>query len=203
MTQLLLVFASALGFGVALASIGGRLPVPGGLLGLAAMLLVALAVRRRWGLLEEAAPGTPERQLWVSLAGHAVVCGHLLTTLWRIGPELALHTPAAHAMGIDSWTLVAGAVLAYLIARDPEPRSDERDSHFAQLGMQAGYYTLVALLIAMILALGFVRGGWIGQLSHAAIAHGLILVLMLSVVADALVRLRCYALDATAERAER
>lgn len=182
--------------GICLALLAGRLPVPSGLIGVALMLLAALAVRRRWGLLADAAPGTPERQLWVSLAGHAVVGAHLLTTLLHIGPRMLMHTPKVHAMGIDSWTLVGGALLAYWIAREPHPRSDERDAHIAVQGLRAGYYVLVLALIALILVLGFVQGGAVGQLTHPMIAHGLILLLILSVLVDAFERLRRYAQDA-------
>lgn len=186
----------AFGLGVVLALLAGHLPIPSGLIGVALMLAAALAVRRRWGLLAEAAPGTPERQLWISLAGNAVVGAHLLTTLIHIGPRLLMHTPKVHALGIDSWTLVGGAVLAYWIAREPRPRRDERDIHIAMHGLRVGHYALVAVLIAQILALGFVHEGWVGQLSHPSIAHGLILTLIVSVLVDAFERLRLYARDA-------
>ncbi len=184
------------GLGVVLALSAGSLPVPGGLIGFGLMLIAALMVRRRWGLLADAAPGTPERQLWISLAGNALVGAHLLTTLIDIGPRMLMHTPRAHALGIDSWTLVGGAVLAYLIAREPRPRRDERDAFIAVRGLRAGYYALVAVLIAQILMLGFAQGGPVAQLSHPLIAHALILALICSVLVDAFERLRLYARDA-------
>lgn len=196
MPLILAVLLGGFGLGVALALLAGSLPVPSGLIGVALMLLAALLMRRRWGLLAEAAPGTPERQLWISLAGNAVVGAHLLSTLIHIGPRMLMHTPKVHALGVDSWTLVGGALLAYWIAREPNPRRDERDTHIALHGLRAGHYALVAVLIAQILALGFVREGWIGQLSHPSIAHGLILALIASVLVDAFERLRLYARDA-------
>lgn len=198
MPKIFVALITAFGFGLGLAALAGRMPLPAGLLGALAMLLIALSVRRRWGLLAEAAPGTPERQLWVSLAGNGVVAGHLLATLWHIGPNLQMHTPRVHALGIDSWTLVAGALIAYLIAREPRPRSDERDAWIAERGLRTGHYALVMILIAQILTLGFVREGWVGELSHPAIAHGLILALLVSVLADAIARLRLYSLEAAA-----
>jgi len=198
MLWILAVLFGGFGLGVALALLAGSLPFPSGLLGVAVMLLPAFAVRRRWVLLAEAAPGTPERQLWVSLGGNAVVGAHLLTTLLHIGPRMLMHTPKVRALGIDSWTLVGGALLAYWIAREPCPRSDESDTHIATHGLRAAHYALVAVLIAQILALGFVEEGWVGQLSHPSIAHGLILALIASVLVDAFERLRLYARDAAA-----
>jgi ABC-type amino acid transport system permease subunit len=204
MTKILSLLISAFCLGLGLAALAGHLPVPAGVLGALLMLLAALAVRRRWGLLAEAAPGTPERQLWVSLGGTAVVAGHLLAALWHIGPRMVMHTPTVHALGIDSWTLVAGAAIAYAIARESQPRQDERDAWIGGHGLRAAHYLLVAVLLVQILALGFVNSGWIGELSHPSIAHGLILALLASSLADAITRLRLYARDAAAahERAE-
>jgi len=196
MGKILAVLLGALALGALLAAGAGHWPLPAGVVGALAMLAAALAVRRRWGLLADAAPGSPERALWVSLAGNAVVAAHLLVMLWRIGPTLVLHTPAVHAMAIDGWTLVAGTVLAYWIARDPQPRADERDRGIAALGLCAAHYALLVLLAVGILLLGFVHEGWIGQLSRPSIAHWLILAVVTSVVVDALVRLRAYAEDA-------
>jgi hypothetical protein len=198
MFKILGVLVSAFCLGLSVATLAGRLPLPAGLIGVLIMLLGALAVRRRWGLLAEAAPGTPERQLWVSLVGNAVVAGHLLAAMWHIGPRMLMHTPTVHALGIDSWTLVAGAVIAYLIAREPQPRKDERDAWIAGHGLRAAHFTLVAVLIVQILALGFVAEGWVGELSHPSIAHALILALIASCLADAIARLRLYAQEAAA-----
>jgi hypothetical protein len=54
------------------------------------------------------------------------------------------------------------------------------------------------VLLVQILALGFVREGWIGELSHPSIAHALILALLASTLADAIARLWLYARDAKA-----
>ncbi len=198
MLKILCVLISAFCLGLALAALAGRLPLPAGVGGALVMLITALAVRRRWGLLAEAAPGTPERQLWVSLGGTAIVAGHLLAAMWHIGPRMVMHTPTVHALGIDSWTLVAAAVLAYWIAREPQPRTDERDAWIAGQGLRVAHYALLAVLVVQILALGFVREGWIGELSHPSIAHGLILALLASELANAIARLGLYARESTA-----
>lgn len=198
MGRILAVLCGALALGALLASGAGSWPLRPGLVGVLLMLLAAVAVRRRWGLLADAAPGSPERMLWVSMAGNAVVAAHLLVTLYRIGPTLVMHTPAVHAAGVDSWTLVAGALASYWIVREAQPRSDERDRSIANSGMRAAHYVLLLVLAVQILVLGFVHDGWVAQLSRATIAHALIVAIILSVLADGTTRLHAYARDATA-----
>jgi uncharacterized Tic20 family protein len=132
----------------------------------------------------------------VSLAGHAVVAAHLATSLWQIGPNMIMHTTPVHALGIDSWTLVGAAVGAWWIARDPQPRVDERDQWIATHGLRVAHYALLLLLLVLLLALGFSQDGWVAQLSRPAIAHLIILAIILSVLIDAVTRLRSYAQDA-------
>ncbi|MFC0679349.1 hypothetical protein ACFFGH_16055 [Lysobacter korlensis] len=189
---------AALALGVVLASGAALWPVPPGIFGALLMVGVAFAARRRWGLLADAAPGSPERMLWVSLAANAVVATHLFATLYRIGPTLGMHTPVVHALGRDSWTLVGGALLAYWIVRDPTPRADERDRTIAVQGLRAAHYGLLLALAVQIGVLGFVHEGWVSRLSRPTIAHALILAIIASVLVDAIARLRAYALDAAA-----
>ena len=198
MLHILAVLAGGLALGALLATGAGDWPLRPGLVGALVMLGVAMAVRRRWGLLAEAAPGSPERMLWVSLAANAIVAAHLLASLYRIGPTVVLHTPVVHALGVDSWTLVGGAVLAYLLVRDPRPRADERDHAIAARGTRAAYYGLVLVLAVQILVLGFVDHGWVSELSRPTIAHALILAIIASALVDGVARLRAYAQDADA-----
>lgn len=198
MGRILAVLGSALALGALLACGAAAWPLRPGVVGAVLMVAAALAVRRRWGLLADAAPGSPERMLWVALAGNAVVAAHLLVTLYRIGPMLVMHTPVVHALGVDSWTLVGGAIVSYWIARDPQPRADERDQAIAARGMRAAYYGLLLALVVQILVLGFVHHGWVGQLSRPTIAHALILAIILSVLVDGVTRLRAYAREAAA-----
>ena len=198
MLHILAVLGGGLALGALLAAGAGGWPLRPGLVGVLVMLAIAIAVRRRWGLLAEAAPGSPERMLWVSLAANAIVAAHLLTALYRIGPTVVLHTPMVHGLAVDSWTLVGGAVLAYLLVRDRQPRADERDRAIAAGGMRAAYYGLVLVLVVQILVLGFVDHGWVSQLSRPTIAHALILAIIASVLAGDVTRLRAYARDADA-----
>lgn len=201
MSRILAVVVAGFALGGWLATGAALWPVRPGVVGALLMVGVALAVRRRWGLLADTAPGSPERMLWVSLAANAVVGAHLLAALYRIGPTLVMHTPVVHALGQDSWTLVAGALLAYGIVRDPAPRADERDGAIAAHGLRASHYSLLLVLAVQILVLGFVQEGWVGQLSRPTIAHALILAVIASVLVDAIARLRAYALDTDASEA--
>lgn len=196
MPALVLVLLAAFALGVLLTLLPAAWPLRGGWVGVLVMVAAAWATRRRWLLLADAAPGSPERALWIGYAGTAVVGAHLFAILYRIGPNMVMHTPAVHDLGIDNWTLVAGALLAYWIARDPEPRQDERDAAIAVAGLRAAHYALLAVLAVQILALGFVRHGWIAQLSHPSIAHVLILSIMFGMLVDHGTRLWLYARDA-------
>ena len=202
MLRILVVVVSGVLLGGLLASGAATWPLRPGVVGALSMVGAALAVRRRWGLLSDTAPGSPERMLWVSLAANAVVAAHLLAALYRIGPTLVMHTPVVHALGQDSWTLVGGALLAYWIVRDPAPRADERDRAIAVHGLRAAHYGLLLVLVAQILVLGFVHEGWVSELSRPTIAHALILAIIASAMVDAVARLRAYALDAAACEAD-
>jgi hypothetical protein len=175
-------------------------PIRPGIVGLVAMAATALAARRRWFGLDLAESGSPERGLWIALGGNAVILGHLATALWRIGAGMVMHSHEAHALGIDNWTLVAGALIAWGIARDPSPRRDERDARIAATGLRAAHYALIAMLIAGLVPLGF---GWSATwraLSHPMIANAVIVLIIASVFIDALVRLGIYRHDAALAR---
>lgn len=203
MLRLLLVPALAFTLGVGLAHAPDSWPVRPGLIGLALMALAAAGVRHYWiGLGRRlAAPGSPERLLWLSFASTSLIAGHLFASLWRIGPQMARHSVATHALGLDNWTLVFGALVAWLIARDPDPRTDERDAQIAARGLRAGYWSLLLLLLPLILALGFAPRAAMEQLSQLMLAHLIISAIVLSTLAQDAVRLHAYWLDHRAERA--
>jgi len=194
MTRVFTVILAGLVLGGVMAA-GVRLwLVPPGWWGLVAMTVIALAARQRWFGLALAAPGSPERGLWIGLGSGAVLAGHMGASLYRIGADMVMHSPQVHAFAIDSWALVLGGMLSWAIARDPRPRHDERDAQIATLGLRWSHYTLVGLIAAGLLPLGY---GWTDSaLSHAMIAHLLIIALIVSWVVDSAVRLREYRRDA-------
>jgi hypothetical protein len=157
--------------------------------GAVGILLLAWAIRRRWLLLADLAPGTPERRLWVCLGTANVLAAHLVTSMWLIGTGMRMHTTAMHILGIDSWTLVAAAVIAYFVVREADARVDERDVLIAHEARRGAWHFEFALLTLLIVALGF---GWMPQFSHAAIAHVLILLLTLTMAVECALGLRAY-----------
>jgi hypothetical protein len=197
MLRILLVLAGGLALGALMASGALSWPIRPGLVGLLAMAGFALAARRRWLGMNLSAPGSPERGLWIGLGSSAVIAGHLVTALASIGAGMVMHTRAVHALGVDNWTLVLGGAIAWWIARDPDPRRDERDLQIAALGLHRSHYTMVALLIAGLVPLGFGWSETVRQLSHPMIAHLLIVLLMLTWIVDNAVRLREYRRDAS------
>ncbi|HTE40804.1 MAG TPA: hypothetical protein VK629_08235 [Steroidobacteraceae bacterium] len=182
--------------GSALAVAQGHLPVRPGLIGLAVMLASAFVVRRHWRSLHvDRELGSPERALWHALASRALIAGQLLMSLGLIGPAMHLHSVAVHAMAVDSWTLVLGAIVSFYIARDPEPRSDERDNAFVARATRIAYATLIAQLSVVIVILSFGADFNLPAFSQPLIAHALIVCLMLASMVRSAVQLALYHFD--------
>ena len=163
--------------------------------GVAMFIVFALMIRYRWLRLSGVEEGSPERALWVSFVSRSVNGGFLLYTLYDIGPNFIMHTPKIHVYGLATWILIAGGLLAAWIARDPDPRRDERDAIIAHLGQNIGYWSIFALLVVLILALGFGFSPWVRAATHAALAHVLILIVLLADLADLASRLWRYRQD--------
>jgi len=193
MLRIGLVLLLSLITGFALVLVQGHLPMRPGYLGVALMLVSAIAVRRHWRRLDsDSGPGSPERELWHGLATTALIAGHLVLSLWLAGPGMALHSVQVHAMAVDNWTLVLGAILSFRIARDPEPRSDERDTYFATRAIRCAYGTLIAELCLVILILGFGAELKLPAFSQPLVAHVLIVCLMAASVVRCAVQLGLY-----------
>lgn len=197
MLRILVVGASATVAGAFLATGTGSWLVRPGLVGLTAMLVGGVVVKRYWQRQRavSADPSSPERTLWHGLATTALVGGHLFASLWFIGPAMRLHSPLVHDTAIDNWTMVLGALLSYGITRDRDPRRDERDRLFAARGLRAGYIALIAQTIGLSLALGFGAGTVAERLSLAMVSHLLISVLILAALVQYTAQLRLYAID--------
>ena len=196
--SIIIVLLLSSAFGALLATQSGLWPVSAGMIGAGVMLAAAVAVRRHWLLLRDAAPGTPERALWLSLASLGINNGFLVTALIQIGPAMELHNRIGHALGRDAWTLAIAGLIAYVIARDPEPRVDERDAQIAALGTRAGYWAQSVLLLILVPLIGFHPDYAHGPLSLPMVAHLLIVALTLAWIIDLWARLRVYRADARA-----
>lgn len=170
MSRLALIYLLSIVFGCLLATPGWPMPLLPGLFGAIVMLSLAWWMRSRWQH-DPAAPEAPERRRLLSLGGTLVVLAHLLTSLWHIGPAMKLHTPEAHAMGIDNWVLFFAALLMGWIARAPGPATDERDRHIASSALLAGHVGLVLQLLALVIWLAFGHDALLEQLSRAMVAQ--------------------------------
>lgn len=202
MMRIALVSVLSLLAGSSLALAHGRLPLRPGLVGLGLMLASAALVRRHWQSLHaDAVPGSPERELWHGLASTALIAGQLLVSLWRVGPGMVLHSVAVHAMAVDSWTLVLGAFLSFRLARDPEPRRDERDSLFAARARRVEHGALVAQLCLVIVVLSFGPDFRLPSFAAPFVAHVLIVCLMFASVARCAAQLALYDRDRRAAHA--
>ncbi|MDM4767893.1 hypothetical protein [Pelomonas sp. SE-A7] len=199
---MILILALALGsclLGALLASeLLSWLPLRPGLLGLALMLSSAVLARRHWQRSPQG-PGSVERACWHGLASYSLLAGHLGGLLWRLGPQLDMHSLRGHALAVDSWTLILGALLSWQIARDPQPLRDERDRLFQAAALRTAWHALTALLVMLILALGFGERTPVAGFNQPLIAHLLILLLTLACVVHEAAQLRLYGLEARLE----
>lgn len=192
---------SVIWIAIAAWALGGLLTQSGALglrpsyVGLALFIAAGLLIRQRWLRLSGVAEGSPERALWVSFVSQSVIGGFLLHQLHDIGPNFIMHTARIHAFGIATWTLIGGALLAGWIARDPDPRRDERDTAIAHQGLNTGYWAIFVFLVALILALGFGFSPWLRVATQAALAHVLIFILLLANLIDLGSRLWRYRQD--------
>ena len=201
MVRILGVLLLSLLIGALLASGATSWPLRPGLIGLAAMLASAWAARRYWQALPpEQGSSSPERALWHGLASCGLLTGHLGAVSWRLGPTLDMHSLAGHALAIDNWTLVLGAIVSYWIARDPEPRQDERDTLIRVRGWRAGHAALLTMLILLALALAFGTQTPVARINQPMLGQLLILLILLDCLVQYVVRLRWYWLETRAER---
>lgn len=199
MLRILLLLALALLLGGVLAWHTDQLPLRPGLVGAMLMLVSAWFARRHWQQQPPSrATGSPERALWHGLASYGVLSGHLSTGMWMMAPVFDMHGRFGHAFAHDSWSLVLGTLVSYAIARDPQPRQDERDALIAAQGWRSAHRALLVLLVGLILALGFGEGSAIAQANQPMLAHLLILALLAHVLVQYLVRLYLYAVEARA-----
>lgn len=195
MIRILLVLAISFAAAWALTLDSIDWPLRPGLMG--AVLLVAAALgarawweRRRATVGDE--PGGPERDAWHALVGYAAISGHMLGALSK---RVDLHLGAGNSLAADTWTIIAGSIVAYLIVRSTDRTRDERDKAFHARGDIAGYTTLGVLIFAFALYLAFVPPPGLDGFTHFYIANFLIALIVLSEVIKQLARLLAYARD--------
>ncbi len=187
---------TSLAVGALLALAGMVVHVPLGGLGAAALVAWAILARRRWERLKASDgsdPGAPERMVWQRLAGTAMVLAHLTTTL--LNPAVDLHLGQGNYLAIDNWTLILGTLISAFVFRADRHERDERDDRIDARGTRWGYGVLIALLVALLLYMGFAPRTWQTALTHWLLANALIAVIMASFVARQCVQLIGYIRD--------
>lgn len=155
MTRIFIVLLASLCFGGTLAWTWAAWPIAPGWIG--AVLLVASAGLARWHWNRRRdehgdEPGPYERLAWHSMVSMAVVSSHTATSL---ATGLDIHIGQGNSLATDNWTLVLGAAIGWIIMRPRAMHRDERDREVAARGAHAGFRALVALLIGLLLTLGF------------------------------------------------
>tara|TARA_R110002124_G_scaffold179280_2_gene346939 strand:- start:629 stop:1243 length:615 start_codon:yes stop_codon:yes gene_type:complete len=174
------VLAISLGFGAFLALPLFAWPVRPGWIGAAVLLLAALVVRWHWNARRLAAgddPGARERESWHSMAAFALLSGHLSAALMQ---GVDLHVGHGNTLALDNWTLLAAAVVSWIIVRPPRMEKDERDREMAARGAHVGHATLTALLIVLSLTLGFAPPPVLERLSPFVLGNLLLVLIMLA-----------------------
>lgn len=177
------VMVIALAFGAFLAWPLFDWPVRPGWIGAAVLLLVAIAVRRHWDARRRAAgddPGAQERQSWHALAALGVLVGHMIAALVQ---DVDLHVGRGNTLALDNWTLLAAAAIGWAIVRAPRMESDERDRQIAARGAHVGHATLTALLVVLLLTLGFGPPPVLERLQPFVLGNLLVVLILLAALA--------------------
>jgi hypothetical protein len=186
------VLAISLAFGAFLAWPLFAWPVRPGWIGAAVLLLAAVAVRRHWDARRLAAgddPGARERQSWHLMAAFGVLCGHMIAALLQ---QVDLHVGRGNTLALDNWTLLAAAAIGWVIVRAPRMEKDERDREMVARGAYVGHATLTALLIFLLLTLGFAPPPVLERLPPFVLGNLLVVLLLLAALAKHVTQLVGY-----------
>lgn len=198
MTRILLLLTIPVGVGATLAASAAAFDVSTGWIGAVGLIGYSVHARRRWRSDERelSEPGPWTQALWIRCAGFALLLGHLATGLALVGDSLRMG--GGNSLAIDSWLMVAAAFSTELIFRRKRRVSDERDEAIAGKGVAAGYLTSVALTGLFALSLVLIPSSLRDALSHFVIANLLVEMILISYLAQLVVRLREYQKDAVA-----
>lgn len=194
-TARIVAFAVALmSLGAALAQWNELLPARPGLVVVPLMVAAAFWVRRYWAHRERTTgddPSAAERNLWLYLAGTALIVGFVACVLMTPGSEV--HRSNGDTGGYDSWLMLAGAALAWWVLNPRGVPRDERDRDIAAYGDRVGYWALVLLLLAFLLTLGFAPRPTMARFTHWLIANSLLMLIMLASLVQYVAQLARYA----------
>lgn len=195
-----LAVALAILTGMALQASDGSLPLRPGLVGVVLIVGIAMGLARHWqrrGASGAPVPGDAERQSLAWLLGVAVLVGFLGAVLWQMQGQFLMHSREAHAVGIDTWTLFFGLLIALLVLRRHGSRvRDERDRWLALRASRIGYHALLMLVTLTITAIGFLPPAVLAHITPAWWAHVLILQIEMAAMVQCWWALWAYRRDA-------
>jgi hypothetical protein len=194
MIKILAVLSGCFTFGASLASWGGGLPLRPGVVAAALLIGGAAWMRRHWARRKQVAgddPSGAERDLWVYLAGTAMIVGYVLVVLMTPGSEV--HRRTGDTGGFDSWLMLGGGAIAWFLLYERGAPRDERDRAIAAFGDRVGYRALVSLLLVFLLALGFAPRDLMQRFTHWLIANSLLCLIMLACLVQYVAQLHRYA----------
>jgi uncharacterized Tic20 family protein len=194
MWNIVAVLVGLAGFGAFLASSWAHvLPLRAGYVG--ALILVGMALAARWHWRRRARlagddPSATERRAWLYMAGTSMICAYVISVLMTPGSEV--HRATGDTGGFDSWTMLAGAAIAWWLLHDSSAARDERDVAIDAYANKVGYTALVVLLLAFLLMLGFAPRASTQRFTHWLIANSLLTLIMLATLAQYVAQLICY-----------
>ncbi|MGH8106453.1 MAG: hypothetical protein ACREO2_09035 [Arenimonas sp.] len=203
MLKILAVCLASLAFGALLSLNSLHLPIRQGYIGAILMIALAAWVRSYWGRRAVVAgdePSAAERNVWLWMVGTALIAGFVIAVLFQPGSEV--HTHTGDTGGFNSWIILGGVLIAYVILRNPDVQRDERDIAISNLGTKAGYIALIVLLIVFLLSLGFAPHDLTQRFTHWLIANALVTLILLSCLVQYVAQLICYWLDMRNLRAD-
>lgn len=173
-------------------------PLHEGYVGVVLMVGAALILRRRWQRRAETRgdePGEPEREVWHGLASTSLIGAQIATALLLAGPGLVLHSPQAYQLGRTTWTLIAGAIVSWLILHRREVQRDERDQAIVTQANRVSGQVLAVLVVVLAVTLGFTPPQRLASMSHVFLAHLLLLSLVTASLVGHVVQLWDYRRD--------
>lgn len=193
MFRVLAVLVGFLGVGALLAGGWNPLPLRSGYVGGGLMVAAALVARWYWRSRQVSGddPGAAERHAWLCMAGTALICGFVGVVLMTPGSEI--HRSVGDTGGLDSWTMLAGGLIAWGLIYDRDAVSDERDRAIDAHAQKVGYAALVLFLFVFLLALGFAPKPAMLRFTHWLIANTLLQIIMLAALVQYATQLIGYA----------
>ncbi|WP_428156520.1 hypothetical protein [Brevundimonas sp.] len=192
MIRVLAVLVVCLCFGFGLAWTWAAWPIAPGWIGAGVLILSAAAARRHWDRRRNAAgdePGPYERLAWHSMAAMAVLSSHLTASL---ATGLDIHVGQGNSLATDNWTLILGAAVGWILMRPRAMQRDERDREMAAQGAHVGLRTLIALLIVLLVTLGFAPVAMTELLTPFVIGNLLVVIIQFGLLAGFVAQLIGY-----------